>query len=299
MERIDEAATAYDAVLSIGRDDLELLLDSAEFYAACGEDLPVERDSFDRALELSSRGARLAEQTANQEAFARFVMIEARALVAMGRPHDALRRLDAALARCDLVEILVERGVLLYELCRFQEAREQLLHALGRDASSACANHTLGLIAERCGNAAEAHSRLALARRLSPDEFSAAVELSADAFDRAVEDALASLPGPVRHYLANVAIAVEDLPADDDLLASDPPLSPSILGMFRGSPLRDKASMDPWSHFPSSIVLYQKNLQRFARDHAELVEQIGITLVHEVGHFLGLDEHELWERGLR
>ena len=56
--------------------------------------------------------------------------------------------------------------------------------------------------------------------------------------------------------------------------------------------------MDPWSHFPSSIVLYQGNLQRFAADREDLVEQIGITLVHEVGHFLGLDEEELWERGL-
>jgi predicted Zn-dependent protease with MMP-like domain len=56
--------------------------------------------------------------------------------------------------------------------------------------------------------------------------------------------------------------------------------------------------MDPWSHFPSSIVLYQKNLERFARSRKELVEQIGITLIHEVGHFLGLDEDELWERGL-
>jgi predicted Zn-dependent protease with MMP-like domain len=124
------------------------------------------------------------------------------------------------------------------------------------------------------------------------------VRLSPAAFDAVVEEALASLPEPIRRYLANVAIAVEDLPADDDLLASDPPLSPSILGIFRGSPLGQKGSMDPWSHFPSSIVLYQKNLQRFARDRKELVEQIGITLIHEVGHFLGLDEEQLWERGL-
>ena len=56
--------------------------------------------------------------------------------------------------------------------------------------------------------------------------------------------------------------------------------------------------MDPWSHFPSSIVLYQKNLESFARDRKDLVEQIGITLIHEVGHFLGLDEEDLWELGL-
>jgi predicted Zn-dependent protease with MMP-like domain len=56
--------------------------------------------------------------------------------------------------------------------------------------------------------------------------------------------------------------------------------------------------MDPWSHFPSSIVLYQRNLERAARDRRELVEEIRATLLHEVGHFLGLDEEELWQRGL-
>jgi predicted Zn-dependent protease with MMP-like domain len=56
--------------------------------------------------------------------------------------------------------------------------------------------------------------------------------------------------------------------------------------------------MDPWSHFPSAIVLFQKNLERFATSRADLIEQIGVTLIHEVGHFLGLDEEELYERGL-
>jgi predicted Zn-dependent protease with MMP-like domain len=91
---------------------------------------------------------------------------------------------------------------------------------------------------------------------------------------------------------------VEDLPSEDDLLANDPPHPPSILGIFRGAPLGDKESMDPWSHFPSSIVLYQKNLARQARDREELVEEIRVTLLQEVGHFLGFDEDELAERGL-
>jgi predicted Zn-dependent protease with MMP-like domain len=45
-------------------------------------------------------------------------------------------------------------------------------------------------------------------------------------------------------------------------------------------------------------VLYQRNLERFARSRPELIEQIGVTLIHEVGHFLGLDEEELYARGL-
>ena len=113
-----------------------------------------------------------------------------------------------------------------------------------------------------------------------------------------MEDALLELPEPVRRYLSNVAITVEDLPEDQDLIGSDPPLSPAILGLFRGAPYGQKASMDPWSHFPSSIVLYQRNLERFARSRKDLIEQIGVTLLHEVGHFLGLDEDDLYARGL-
>ena len=74
---------------------------------------------------------------------------------------------------------------------------------------------------------------------------------------------------------------------------ADPPLSPTILGLFRGAPYGQKVSADPWSHLPSSIVLYQRNLERAVADREELEEQIAITLVHEVGHFLGLDEEEL------
>jgi predicted Zn-dependent protease with MMP-like domain len=124
------------------------------------------------------------------------------------------------------------------------------------------------------------------------------VEVPAAEFERLVEEALARLPEPVRRYLGNVAIAVEDLPSADDLRASDPPLSPSILGIFRGGALPHRASMDPWSHFPSSIGLFQRNLERFARSREELVDEIRVTLLHEVGHFLGLDEEELYRRGL-
>ncbi len=131
-----------------------------------------------------------------------------------------------------------------------------------------------------------------------PDRFPRPIALSQAAFDGAVEDALAKVPEPVRRYLANVAITVEDLPSSDDLLACDPPLSPSILGLFRGPPYGQSDAVDPWTHLPSSIVLFQRNLERFARSRAELIEEIGVTLVHEVGHFLGLDEDELYERGL-
>lgn len=201
-------------------------------------------------------------------------------------PPDELR------AELDLVE-----GLALVDLCRFDEAR-RVLEAFARDYEDAWAEHALGVLAERRGDRREAERRFRRARALAPEEFPAPSSLSAAAFDAAVESALEELPEPVRRWLANVAIAVEDVPADDDLLGADPPHPPSILGIFRGTPLGDQASMDPWSHFPSSIVLYQKNLERLARSREELVEEIRVTLLHEVGHFLGLDEEALANLGL-
>jgi len=251
------------------------------------------------ALELTRRGARLARRGVSTEAAGELALLEGIALTDLGEPEEALPRLDAALSALPGdVDAMLERGLALYELCRFEEARAQLLEVTRREPREPWAHHTLGLIAERRGDPKEAARHLARARALAPDEFAEPAPLPAEEFDGVVEDALASLPDKVRSYLSNVAIAVEPLPAEEDLRAADPPLSPSILGVFRGAPLGQKASMDPWSHFPSSIVLYQRNLERFARDREELVEQIGVTLLHEVGHFLGLDEEELRRLGL-
>jgi predicted Zn-dependent protease with MMP-like domain len=90
----------------------------------------------------------------------------------------------------------------------------------------------------------------------------------------------------------------EPLPTDVDLLAEDPPLSPHILGMFRGTAAPLVSLDGPWSQMPNQIVLYQRNLEHFAQDREELEEQIRITLLHEIGHYLGLNELDLEKRGL-
>jgi predicted Zn-dependent protease with MMP-like domain/Flp pilus assembly protein TadD len=299
LGRLEEARATYEDALSADESDLDLLASAADFHVNRFQEPGADRPWLERGLELARRGFKLARREGDEEAWVEFALLEGMALSQLGEPRQALERLDDALgARPDDLEAMLERGFALYELCRFEEARDQLREVTRRSPEEAWALHTLGLVAERLGDAREAERCFARARKLEPEEFPKPVELSHEAFDAAVEDSLAALPAQVRAYLSNVAIAVEDLPADEDLLASDPPLSPSILGIFRGAPLGQKASMDPWSHFPSSIVLYQRNLARYARDRRELIEQIGITLIHEVGHFLGLDEEQLWQLGL-
>ena len=259
----------------------------------------LEAGAWAEAAEVARRGAEVARRSGDGDAAAELAYVEGAALAQLGDARGALERLESALeARPDDLDAALERGLALFELGRFPEARRALLAVRRREPDEAWALHTLGLLAERRGDGGEAARRFQRARRLAPDDFPEPAELTQAEFDRAVEDALSELPEAVRRWLSNVAIAVEDFPPEDDLLASDPPLSPSILGVFRGSPLGDKESTDPWSHFPSSIVLYQKNLQRYARDREELMDEIRVTLLHEVGHFLGLDEEELAERGL-
>jgi predicted Zn-dependent protease with MMP-like domain/Flp pilus assembly protein TadD len=299
LGRHDEAIVAYDAALAEGKADLDVIRGAADFLLNVLPEEEADRDTLERALGLARRGRKLARKERDAVLGADLAWLEGAALNQLGRCEEALARLrDADREDPGRVDVLLEIGFALYELCRFDDAVEILKQAEAADPDEPWAHHYLGLVAERRGDGEEAKRRFNRARKLAPEEFPRPISLSPEAFDAAVEDALADLPEQVRSYLSNVAITVEDLPPDDDLLGSAPPLSPAILGLFRGAPWGQKASMDPWSHFPSSIVLYQKNLERFARGRAELIEQIGITLIHEVGHFLGLDEDELYARGL-
>ncbi len=259
----------------------------------------LDEGDFERAVDLARKAAKSARKAGQRDLEADLLWVEGSALTELADPATALGRLDEALALApDHLDAMLERAFALFELCRFDEARRQLEEVLARAPDEPWAHHQLGLLAERRGEAAEAERRLARARKLDPEAFPRPATISRAEFERLLETALTDIPEQVRRYLSNVPISVEDLPSDDDLTSADPPLSPTILGLFRGAPYGQKASADPWSHLPSAIVLYQRNLERAAASRAELEEQIAVTLIHEVGHFLGLDEDELAARGL-
>lgn len=296
LGELEQAHEAYAAALRQAPNDLDLLHGAAELLIY---EFADDHDALDDALELLERALKRARKLGEEDRLPDLLLLAAMALNKAGAPDRALKTVEESLALDpENLDALLERGIALFELCRFEEARKQFLEIIERDDHSGWPHHYLGLIAERLGDHDEAMRRFERACALSPDDLAPAVELSHEAFDKAVEDALARMPEKVRRYLSNVSIAVEEIPSDDDLKASDPPLSPCILGLFRGTPITEASHSDPWSHFPSAILLYQRNLQRFARTREELIEQIGITLIHEAGHFLGLSEEDLYERGL-
>jgi predicted Zn-dependent protease with MMP-like domain/Flp pilus assembly protein TadD len=296
LGHLEEAAQAYHQALKANPEDLELLLGAADFLVCrMGED----REAVEEGLTLCGRGRKLAERADDVELVYEFLLLEGMGLNQVGECERALERLEAALEHMPRsVDARVERGISLFELCRFKEAQAAFEKVLKDTPDEAWAHHYLGLLAERRGDAKEAKKRFGKAQVLAPEEFPPPVSLSEQEFDQALEAAVKALPEHVKGYLDNVTISVEDIPSDDELMDQSPPLSPCILGVFRGTPVGERSVTNAYDHFPAAIVLYQKNLERFAKTREELIEQIGITVMHEVGHLVGLDEDDLWERGL-
>lgn len=207
---------------------------------------------------------------------------------------DHLRRsveldADAADARAHLAEAL-------FRACRFENAEAEARRALDLDPDLPLAHHVLGLALERLDRLAEADGALARATALDPESFPPAVRMSPAEFERHIAAALDALPEPFRAALDTVAVSVEPTPSAELLLDEEPPLDPGLLGLFVGVPTTEQSSFDPGG-LPPRIYLFQHNLERFAVTSDRLVEEIGVTLRHELGHYLGMDEDALGAAG--
>lgn len=293
--RTEEAVSVLETAHARHPRHLELLIALAGVQATEEGDRP----RIEAGLALAARGLKLARKSRDAQSEHALLQILGIGHNTLGESRAALMALDAALALVpDDAESRLERALALFELCRFEEA-DQSLQALAEVLpDEPWVHHTLGLIAERRGDQDAAEASFQQAHHLDPEAFPLPIRLGEEAFDAAVQDALDRLPDFAQAALENTPLAVEPLPSDEDLLGSDPPLSPTILGLFRGQALPHRELMNPVDHFPATVLLYQKNLERFASSREDLIEQIGITVLHEVGHLLGLDEDALADRGL-
>jgi len=109
-------------------------------------------------------------------------------------------------------------------------------------------------------------------------------------FIEVVEEALDSLPQEFRDSIRNVAVLVEDLPSQRPPAQSGQ--QTLLLGLFHGVP-RTKKSVFDLTTGPDHIVLYQKNIEAVCSNETEVREQIRLTLMHELGHYFGMDENQL------
>ncbi len=110
-------------------------------------------------------------------------------------------------------------------------------------------------------------------------------------FVKVVEEALDSLPQEFRSRIRNVAVLVEDKPPNQPSPQSGQ-RKRLLLGVFHGVPTTKKSIFNLPSG-PDHIVLYQKNIEAVCSSEAEVRKQIRLTVIHELGHYFGLDEEHL------
>jgi predicted Zn-dependent protease with MMP-like domain len=110
-------------------------------------------------------------------------------------------------------------------------------------------------------------------------------------FVKVVEEALDSLPQEFRSHIRNVAVLVEDVPPNQPSRQSGQRRR-LLLGIFHGVPTTKKSIFDQPTG-PDHIVLYQKNIEAVCSNEAEVREQIRLTVIHELGHYFGMDENQL------
>ncbi|MCX5833912.1 MAG: metallopeptidase family protein [Deltaproteobacteria bacterium] len=122
------------------------------------------------------------------------------------------------------------------------------------------------------------------------------MKLSRKDFDKAVQRSIRRIPHEIRQHLDNVLISVQKSPSPDLLEAMGLPPDEPLLGLYQGASLLERSMIYP-PLFPDTILIFQKPLEEMCQTIKELEEQIEITVVHEVAHFIGIDEERLIELG--
>lgn len=225
-------------------------------------------------------------------------LLRAEILSAGGEVEEAVSLLRDVLAEDE--EIPGARTILgsvLFEGCRFDEAVSELQRAVTDEPNDARAHFLLGVLEERRGNGERSRQLLGRAAKLE-EQFRSVKPMSEAEFEAVVREALAELPEDVAKALENVSVQIDGFPEDELLRSVDPPFDPFLLGLFQGTPLGDKSFFDGAGDLPPTVIIFQRNLELACATREELLEQIAITVVHEIGHYLGLDEDDLAERGI-
>jgi predicted Zn-dependent protease with MMP-like domain len=120
-------------------------------------------------------------------------------------------------------------------------------------------------------------------------------ELSRAEFERVVNEALESLPKRFAQMVENVVIAVEEEPSDEDLESidddGDDDDASELLGIYRGVALTERSH--DMQLLPDEIAVFRGPINRVARTRSEAVREVRETVIHELGHYFGLDDDEM------
>jgi predicted Zn-dependent protease with MMP-like domain len=123
------------------------------------------------------------------------------------------------------------------------------------------------------------------------------MKLTQKEFDRAVRRAYDRIPAEIRDRMENVLLTVRKRPTREMLEEVGYPPDELLLGLYRGASLSEQSFFSPPPLHPDTIYVFQEPLEEMCESIEELEREIEITVVHEVAHFLGIDEEHLEELG--
>ncbi|MFG1790854.1 metallopeptidase family protein [Nocardia sp. NPDC049149] len=112
------------------------------------------------------------------------------------------------------------------------------------------------------------------------------VFMSEDRFEELVGDALDRIPPELTRAIDNVVVLIEPRNPND----------PNLLGLYHGIALTERDSHYGGS-LPDTITIYRDTILAICADEADVVEEVAITVIHEIAHYFGIDEDRLHQLG--
>ena len=302
---VEGAEGAFRAALELEEEDVPALLYLAELLLreasrALGDDGDADEaavtgatEDVEEALELVDRALDVADEEGDA---IDGQLLRAEALMVLEREAEAKEALD------DLPEgeypdpdLHLRAGQLLLEAEMFDASEAQLRRALDENDDDADAWHAMGCVHEARGDDAKMIEAWKRVRALDLSAPAAPWSMTKDEFDAVAEAALGELPPRARELLGNVPILGADYPEEHVV---EDGWDPRILGLFTGVPYPHKSSSTGTPPHLDTVLLFQRNIENACASRAEVEAQIRITVLHETGHFFGLEEDDLHAMGL-
>jgi predicted Zn-dependent protease with MMP-like domain len=113
--------------------------------------------------------------------------------------------------------------------------------------------------------------------------------MSREEFEGAVSDALDTIPPELAAKMDNVVVLVEDEPPDGE--------ERELLGLYDGTPLTDRGSWWAAGALPDRITIFRGPTLRMCESTEQVVDEVAITVVHEIAHHFGIDDQRLHDLG--
>ena len=120
--------------------------------------------------------------------------------------------------------------------------------------------------------------------------------VSKQRFAKLVEEALSELPQPFAGHLEELSVEIKDRPSEKQLRDQGLEEDELLLGLYVGHPMTER-SVQHSGMLPDAIYIFQEDVELASDSEKDLVEQVRITVLHEIGHHFGMGEEDLDELG--